>query len=115
MKWLTKEKNTPLQKAQLDKLRQCGRFHGVKLHRSGCQACSKFAGEVFSFTDVPRLPVKGCDARVCTCEYMGVTDRRQNKGRRLLADRRQKIRMEIDRRFMQDRRLGADKWKGFDR
>ena len=115
MKWLFKEKHNTLQKTQLDKLRQCGRFNGVKLHRSGCKACSQFAGEVFSFTDVPKLPVPGCDARVCQCEYMGVTDRRQNKGRRLLKDRRQKIRMDIDRRFMRDRRMGADKWKGFDR
>lgn len=118
MKWLfgskQDSKNEQFQKCLLDKLCQSGRFNGVQLHRSGCKACSRLAGRQYSFGEAPRLPVTGCDARKCNCEYLGVTDRRQNNGRRICRDRRRGIRLEHERRFMFDRRLKADRWKGFD-
>lgn len=118
MKWAFKSKenrkNEQSHSGLLDTLYRSGRFNGVQLHRSGCKACSQLAGKYFSFTDAPKLPLNGCDAAVCNCEYLGVTDRRQNRGRRICRDRRKNIRLGNNRRFSQDRRLKTDKWKGFD-
>ncbi len=118
MKWGFKKKeekqDRPSPVNQLDKLSMTGRFYGVKLHRSSCKACSQLAGRVFSFADAPNLPVQGCDSPACNCEYMGVVDPRQNKDRRSGTDRRNAIRMSIERRFTQDRRAINDNWKGFD-
>ncbi len=112
-----KRQNKPLHtnhQNQLEKLHQSGRFFGVKIHRSSCKACSQLAGKFFSFKDAPKLPVVGCDASVCNCEYLGVTDPRKTTRRRSERDRRNDIRMSMERRFANDRRAKADKWKGFD-
>lgn len=117
MKWGFKKKekrpNKPLSTNQLDELRQSGRFYGVQIHRSGCKACSYLAGKVFSFKNAPRLPVNGCDAPVCNCEYLGVIDPRQKSERRTGTDRRDAIRMSSDRRSGEDRRRESGKWKGY--
>lgn len=118
MKWSFKKKekvgNKPLPVNQLDKLRQSGRFYGVQVCQSGCKSCSHLAGKVFFFDDAPRLPVNGCDAIACKCEYLGVPERRKSNERRSYRDRRVDIRMSVDRRSMNDRRLKSDNWKGYD-
>ena len=59
MKWGFKKKekkgrqNKPLPTNQLDMLRQNDRFYGVKIHGSGCSACSRLAGKVFTFENAP--------------------------------------------------------------
>ena len=100
MKWgfkkKEKRKNRPLPTDQLDELRKNDRLYGVKIHRSDCKACSHLAGKVFSFESAPKLPVNGCDAPVCNCEYLGVPERRQKRERRSDRDRREAIRMSSE-------------------
>lgn len=99
---------------QLYQLRENGCFYGVKVHGSSCKAGAKCAGLVFTFNEAPRLPLENCDVAACSCQYMGVPDRRQNVENRSGNDRRFSIRQTPDRRSNKDRRMSADTWKGFD-
>lgn len=118
MKWITKKprkQDVPLSHSQqLQKLIEDKRFCGVQVHRSSCKAGAKCAGIIFSFKDVPKLPLDSCDAPNCYCEYMGVPDRRRNHDRRSGTDRRFSIRQTPDRRIGNDRRSEANTWKGYD-
>lgn len=112
---IEKQTNALSDSEQLAELYKNKRFHGVQIHRCNCKAGSFLAGQVFTFKTVPCLPVEGCDAPACTCEYLGVTNRRWNADRRSGVDRRCEIRKSVDRRVIPDRRLKPDTWKGFDR
>lgn len=111
---MREDRPSPADASQLNRLRRSGRFHGVQIHRSSCKACSQLAGKIFSLQDAPKLPLRDCDAGECSCQYLGVSERRQLGERRSSRDRRANVRMSIDRRFIPDRRLTSDVWKGFD-
>ena len=68
-------------KKSLFELEQSGKYGSVVIHNCGCELSSKLSAQHFSFGHAPPLPLKGCTASNCTCEYRGITDRR-------LADRR---------------------------
>jgi hypothetical protein len=90
--------------AQLLKLQNSGRFRGVRIE-SHCRASSHLVGREFDFDAAPSLPVEGCDAAVCECGYVGLTDRRQLSERRAGEDRRDSVRTEwSDRRHNRPRR-----------
>jgi len=99
----------------LEKIRRDRRFLCVQIYRGSCRESAAAAGVTYSFRDVPRLPLKGCDAKVCTCQYRGVSDRRIGLDRRMKRDRRQISRLQLDRRIGRDRRPGKDIWRGHDR
>lgn len=116
MKWHLRKSKKPLtQQEQLHQLRKSRRFRGVQIHRCGCRASSRLAGIVFPFNRAPNLPVEGCDADNCSCQYLGVTSLRRGVDRRINSDRRTTERLKIDRRSGRDRRKGKDIWKGVDR
>ena len=102
---------------QLLELQSSNRFLGVQVHQCGCRASSRLAGKVFSFKKAPSLPVEGCEAAECHCQYMGVTDRRRGNDRRRLLflvqeDQNRKKSSRLRKRV--ERRKGKDVWKGFD-
>jgi hypothetical protein len=104
----------PTAEQQLTALWKMRRFKGVQIHRCGCRASARYAGRIFSFKKAPSLPVEGCDAEECHCEYLGITDRRSGFDRRAATldfDGERKL----SRRKGVDRRRGMDVWKGFDR
>ena len=99
---------------QLESLRKIGRFRGVKIDRCACKACSKFAGQVFSFNEAPSLPVEGCDAPSCSCQYLGMPNRRNDSVRRSDKDRRESIRVQENQRSGCEQRSSVRVWKGYD-
>lgn len=119
MRWSFRKSSkpeTPLSHSrQLYQLRQDDRIYGVKIHACSCKAGAKFAGYIFALGKVPQLPLKDCDASICSCEYLGVPDRRKQVEQRSGKDRRFSIRLAIDRRLGRDRREARDFWKGLDR
>ena len=116
MKWhLRKSRKAPTAREQLEQLRKSRRFRGVQVHRCGCRASSQLAGIIFPFNQAPKLPIDGCDAKQCSCQYLGVTTLRRGIDRRSSNDRRSNERLTIDRRSGRDRRKGNDVWKGVDR
>ena len=102
---------------QLLELQGSNRFLGVQIHQCGCRASSRLAGKVFSFKKAPSLPVEGCEASECHCQYMGVTDRRRGNDRRrllFLVQENPKRKKNSRLRKRVERRKGKDVWKGFD-
>ena len=102
---------------QLLDLKNSNRFLGVQIHQCGCRASSKLAGRIFSFKKAPSLPVKGCEASECHCQYMGITERRRGNDRRRLLflvedDQNSKKNGPLRKRV--ERRKGKDIWKGLD-
>lgn len=110
MNWsLRKQKRRPGHREQLEMLKKSRRFVGVQITTCGCPAVARHAGLLFSFRNAPSLPVQGCNAEACTCQYLGVTDRRRGIERRSQwkPDKNEKRRVE--------RRIGPDVWKWGDR
>lgn len=99
---------------ELLKLKQSKRFRGVQIHRAGCRASAHLAGRFFSMDQAPRLPLPDCDAKECSCHYLGIVDRRQGFDRRRQPDRRKLLRLKLERRIGRDRRRGDDIWRGVD-
>jgi len=106
---------------QLLELQDSKRFLGVQIHQCGCRASSRLAGKIFSFKKAPSLPVKGCEASECHCQYMGITERRRGNDRRRMlflvqeGQNRKKNghpRKKVERRKGED--PGKDIWKGLD-
>lgn len=62
---------------------------------------------------LPRLPLPGCNQKVCRCTFEPMPERRKRSDRRLLNDRRFAIRFQskIDRRTVTDRRKHNTIWK----
>lgn len=65
----------------LVELEQSGKYGSVVICNCGCNMSSILSAQHFSFGHAPPLPLKGCTASQCTCEYRGIIDRRLN-GRR---------------------------------
>jgi len=83
--------------AQLYKLQKSDRFWGVSVE-SHCGASSRLAGRRYPFDEAPHLPVNGCSAAACICNYIGLPDRRLRDDRRRGRDRRSAMRMETPER-----------------
>ncbi len=66
----------------LAELEQSGQYGSVVIRNCNCNASSALCTQHFSFTHAPSLPLKGCTASKCTCEYQGIVDRRLG-GRRV--------------------------------
>ena len=113
--WQVKRKNKPVPltpEQQLLEIRKSRCFLGVQVSPCGCRASARYAGRFFPFKKAPPLPVDGCDAAECTCQYLGIKDRRGGLDRRAdMSGGPNKKR----RRMRFDRRRGLDVWKGFDR
>jgi hypothetical protein len=98
----------------LEKLRHSGQFWGVEILQGGCKGSIALAGKRFTFNNVPALPLEGCEAHICPCQYKGQKERRSNH-RRTLEDRRDGLRYDVkkpDRRALKDRRRQFDQWRG---
>ena len=98
----------------LEKLRHSPQFWGVEIQQGGCDASIALAGKRFAFEDAPALPLEGCDARMCPCQYLGLKERRTHQ-RRKQEDRRDSLRYDPgkpERRQLKDRRRRYDQWKG---
>lgn len=81
----------------LSRLKDSDKYGAVTITHCGCMAASQLIGQYFSFIHVPSLPLQGCTASQCTCEYQGILERRQGKDMRVTV-RRVALRMEDDRR-----------------
>lgn len=90
---------------QLRRLQSVGGYRGVKIE-ARCGAASSLAGPEFDFDEVPSLPARGCDAEVCECAYIGLPERRRLNDRRNGADRREKLRLDVEDRRARARRKG---------
>ncbi len=105
MNWLFGKKKTnsrlksraPLtRKEKLLKLARSDAYYAVSITRAGCQASSQLINKIFLFQDAPALPLDNCIAEKCTCEYLGLLNRRKYKRR--TRERRTSIRMDEDQR-----------------
>ena len=85
------------QKEALSRLKLSGKYGAVTIARCGCRTASQLVGQYFAFEYVPSLPLPGCSADQCTCEYQGILERRQGSDMRKVV-RRSSLRMEDDRR-----------------
>jgi hypothetical protein len=102
--------NTP---ATLQKLQANGMFWGVSISRPGCGESRRLMSRQFTFGDAPELPLPGCDAEKCTCQYSGLKHRRGGGSRRTSEDRRNEVRFDKERperRSHKTRRRG-EKWE----
>jgi hypothetical protein len=97
----------PTRKEKLLKLTQSKDYYSVSITRAGCPASCQLIGRTFLFQDVPALPLPNCKADKCTCEYLGVLNRRKKERRQ--RERRKSLRMEEDRR-QRGRRKGEELW-----
>ena len=107
-KFKTESPASPSQKEVLFRLKKSGQYTAVSISRCGCSTASQLIGKLFSFQDVPSLPLQECTASKCTCEYQGISERR-HKDRRA-AERRESLRMEEDRRKESGRRKEDKLW-----
>ena len=63
-------------KKSLVELEQSGLYGSVVIASCSCDLSSKLSAQHFSFGHAPSLPLAGCTANKCTCEYQGIFDRR---------------------------------------
>ena len=101
-------KKAPTHKEVLFKLEQSKQYVTVSISRCGCAEASRLIGKSFSFSDVPLLPLTGCTASQCTCEYQGFSEQRHMDRRS--GERREALRMEDDRRKNHGRRKADSLW-----
>jgi len=101
----------PTRPGGLDRLKASGMFWGVEIGQPGCEAARQLHGKQFTFSEAPELPLQGCSQPVCTCQFIGLRERRA-RHRRDHEDRRTEIRFEKDnpdRRSPKSRRR-SDSW-----
>lgn len=98
---------------ELHKLRSCGHYWGVRIQPGNCAAIRHFADRRFTFEEAPLLPLPGCKAWRCSCNYIGMPERRR-EDRRIHKDRRDVVRRDdehAERRSFQERRRQHKDWK----
>jgi len=66
----------------LVELEQSGKYGSVVIRNCSCTSSSALCVQHFSFSHAPSLPLKGCTAAKCTCEYQEIIVRRLG-GRRV--------------------------------
>lgn len=66
-----------------------------------------------SLINLPKLPLEGCNQKICRCQYQAMPERRVTPDRRESEERRSSIRFEeiTDRRSHIDRRKFSSMWK----
>jgi hypothetical protein len=104
--------HTPTAPGGLEKLKANSMFWGVEMGQAGCEAAQALLGQQYTFDDAPQLPLQGCDSAMCSCQYKGLKDHR-NQHRRKRGEQRTEVRFDNknpDRRSRKDRRRGPD-WK----
>ncbi len=59
-------------------------FHCVSIAPcpNACLGAKRLKGQHFLASEVSQLPLRGCNAKTCTCTYMHYDDRRQGEERR---------------------------------
>lgn len=97
-------------KQKLLKLAQSNAYYSVSITRTGCKESSQLINKSFLFEDAPVLPLANCSADKCTCEYLGLLNRR--KSQRRIKERRRTFRMGEDRR-QQGRRKDEALWNKY--
>ncbi len=105
-----KSRSPITRKDKLLKLAQSDSYYSVSITRAGCQASSQLINKSFMFQDAPTLPLANCNAENCTCEYLGLLNRR--KYQRRIKERRTSLRMDEDRRNS-GRRRDDEVWNHF--
>ena len=96
---------------QLEALQQNRNYWGVEIHSGICEASKALAGKQFPSQEAPSVPLVDCSASSCTCNYIGLWERRKSH-RRVQSNRRTMIRYtqnRPDRRSHKERRK-ADVW-----
>jgi len=102
----------PAKPGGFDKLESNPMFWGVEIGQAGCEAAQALLGQQYTFDEAPQLPLEGCSSAMCTCQFKGLKNHR-NQHRRQRGEQRQEVRFDNknpDRRSRKDRRRGAD-WK----
>lgn len=74
------------------KARTTSRYRGVEVIPDGsgcCDAALEASGKRFLSSEVPQLPLPGCDRAICNCRYELFADRRRSHrdDRQLATDR----------------------------
>ena len=77
---------------------------GLVYYYSACNAARACKGVRFLTADAPSLPLRGCDAAKCKCQYRHYTDRRGLDRRRDENAATAKFRLGISRRRPYGRR-----------
>ena len=80
----------------------------LEIESPGCEAAHALVGQKFTQEEAPKLPVAGCKATTCTCNYRYLSEQRKYH-RRTHSDRREEIRFnqeKPDQRSRKDRRSG---------
>ncbi len=98
-------------KQKLLKLAQSNAYYSVSITRTGCKAAAQLINKSFLFADAPELPLPNCNAKHCTCEYLGLLNRR--KFQRRTAERRTSLRMETEERRKGGRRKNETLWTNY--
>jgi len=106
---LSKSRTPMTRKEKLLKLAQSDSYYSVSITRCGCKVSSKLISQCFQFNDAPSLPLADCDSAKCTCEYLGMINRRRVRRRSTIV-RRKSVRMGSDRRNT-GRRKEETLWK----
>ena len=107
----TKTKS-PDQRSRLQSLINSGEYFGLTIdYANEAQCCPRvlhLKNEVFSFNNVPILPLDGCTKSTCRCKYIGLKNKR-NFHRRENIQRREEVRFEEspDRRSHNEQRANV--------
>lgn len=112
--WSGRKHHQPRNKKStaLTKLRRTGIYRGLAIRPGKCAAARQVSGKPYSFDEAPLLPLPGCNALRCSCNYHGLLEHRKQL-RRDPRDRRDAIRFDAERpeRRSGERRHGyANKW-----
>ena len=98
----------------INKLKNNPMFWGMEMGQPGCESAMAILGRQYPFDSLPDLPLSGCSAASCTCQFKGLVERR-TRHRRMVEDRRAVVRFYKDqpaaRRSGGGRRRG-DSWIG---
>lgn len=113
--WSVRKNRRPANKksSALAKLRRTGIYRGVTVRPAKCTAARRFSGKPYSFDDAPPLPLAGCNALRCSCNYHGLLEHR-SQARRNPHDRRETVRFDAEhpeRRSGRERRHGYASWR----
>lgn len=96
----------------LTKLRRTGIYRGVTIRPGKCPTAKRFSGKPYSFDEAPLLPLAGCNALRCSCNYHGLLEHRQ-QARRNARNRRDTVRFDAKHpeRRSRERRHGHVNWR----
>jgi hypothetical protein len=112
--WSGRKNRQPANKkyTALIKLRHPGSYRGVTIRPGKCPVARRYSGKPYSFDTAPPLPLPGCNALRCSCNYHGLLEHR-NQARRNPMNRRETVRFDAERpeRRSGERRHGYTSWR----